>query len=82
MFLKKEKLYKEAAVLLGILTYAYFINWHSGNIGVMPIDSFGFLDTGYSILNGHLPIRDFWIWGFLDFWKSLQNLQSWIFGIC
>ena len=61
MFLKKEKLYKEAAVLLGILTYAYFINWQSGNIGVMPIDSFGFLDTGYSILNGHLPIRDFWI---------------------
>jgi len=61
MFLKKEKLYKEAAVLLGILTYAYFVNWQSGNIGVMPIDSFGFLDTGYSILKGHLPIRDFWI---------------------
>ena len=61
MFLKKEKVYKEFPVLLGILTYAYLINWHSGNIGVMPIDSFGFLDTGHSILYGHLPIRDFWI---------------------
>ena len=61
MFLKKEKFYKEVPVLLGILTYAYLVNWHSGNIGVMPIDSFGFLDTGYSIINGHLPIRDFWI---------------------
>ena len=61
MFLKKEKLYKEAPILLGILIYAYLINWNSGNLGVMPIDSFGFLDTGYSIINGHLPIRDFWI---------------------
>ena len=61
MFLKKEKLYKEGPILLGILIYAYLINWNSGNFGVMPIDSFGFLDTGYSIINGHLPIRDFWI---------------------
>ncbi len=61
MFLKKEKIYKEAPVLLGILIYSYFINWQSGNIGIIPIDSFGFLDTGYSITKGHLPIRDFWI---------------------
>jgi len=61
MFLKKEKLYKEVPVLLGILMYSYFVNWQSGNIGVIPIDSFGFLDTGYSITKGHLPIRDFWI---------------------
>ena len=61
MFLNKEKLYKEVPVLFGILSYAYLINWYSGNIGVIPIDSFGFLDTGHSILNGHLPIRDFWI---------------------
>ena len=52
---------KELPILLGISIYAYLINWYSGNIGIMPIDSFGFLDTGYSILNGHLPIRDFWI---------------------
>jgi len=61
MFLKKVKLYKEIPVLMGILIYSHFVNWQSGNIGVMPIDSFGFLDTGYSITKGHLPIRDFWI---------------------
>ena len=61
MFLKKVKLYKEISVLIGISIYSYFVNWHSGNIGIMPIDSFGFLDTGYSITKGHLPIRDFWI---------------------
>ena len=61
MFLKKEKIPVEALILIVILIYSYFINWNSGNIGVIPIDSFGFLDTGYSIINGHLPIRDFWI---------------------
>ena len=61
MFLKKEKLIKEVLVLIFITIYSYLINWHSGNIGIIPIDSFGFLDTGYSILKGHLPIRDFWI---------------------
>jgi hypothetical protein len=61
MFLKKENLFKEFPVLIGILLYAYLINWFSGNIGLIPIDTFGFLDTGHSILNGNLPIRDFWI---------------------
>ena len=26
----------------------------------MPIDTFGFFDTGYSILNNQLPMRDYW----------------------
>ena len=61
MFFRKENSSKELPILVGVLIYAYFINWVSGNIGVIPIDSFGFLDTGHSILYGHLPIRDFWI---------------------
>ena len=61
MFLKKEKLIVEASILIVILIYSYLINWHSGNIGIIPIDSFGFLDSGYSITKGHLPVRDFWI---------------------
>ena len=60
MFLKKTTL-KELPIIAGISIYAFYINWLSGNIGVLPIDSFGFLDTGHSILKGKLPIRDFWI---------------------
>ena len=60
MFLKKTTL-KELSILAVISIYAFYINWLSGNIGVLPIDSFGFLDTGHSILMGKLPIRDFWI---------------------
>jgi hypothetical protein len=61
MFLKKDNLLKELPIIIGILIYAYFINSYSGNIGVIPIDSFGFFDTGQSVLKGKLPIRDFWI---------------------
>ena len=60
MFLKKTTT-KELPIIAAISIYAFYINWLSGNIGVLPIDSFGFLDTGHSILKGKLPIRDFWI---------------------
>lgn len=70
---RKENLFKISTILLGISLYAYFVNWFSGNIGVLPIDSFGFLDTGYSILKGNLPVRDFWIFtGFLvDYMEAI-----------
>ena len=48
-------------VPLFLAVYSFFINWFSGNIGVLPIDTFGFFDTGFSILKNKLPIRDFWI---------------------
>ncbi len=60
MFLNKNKI-KEFPIIFGISIYAFYINWISGNNGILPIDSFGFLDPGYSILHGKLPIRDFWI---------------------
>ena len=41
--------------------YAFWINWFSANVGIMPIDTFAFFDTGFSILKNKLPIRDFWI---------------------
>ncbi len=73
MYLNKEKAIKELWIIILILSYAFFINWISGNIGVMPIDTFGFLDTGYNILNNNLPIRDFWIFtGFLvDYMEAI-----------
>ena len=61
MFLIKKSVFKEFPTILGIIIYASFINWLSGRVGIIPIDSFGFLDTGFSILKNKLPIRDFWI---------------------
>ena len=61
MFLIKKSVFKEFPIILGIIIYASCINWLSGSLGIIPIDSFGFMDTGFSILKNKLPIRDFWI---------------------
>ena len=59
--------------------YAFLINWMSGNLGVLPIDTFAFFDTGFSILKGKYPIRDFWIFqGLLV--DYLQTLFFFVFG--
>ncbi len=65
---KSNSLY---VVLISI--YAFLINWISGNVGVMPIDTFAFFDTSYSILEGKYPIRDFWIFSglLLDYLQAL-----------
>ena len=63
-----------------IILYSFFINWFSANIGVMPIDTFGFFDTGYSILIGKLPMRDFWSFSgiVVDYF---QSIFFWLFGL-
>ena len=38
-----------------------FINYFFSNIGVYPIDTFSFFDSGYLITKGYHPIRDFWV---------------------
>ena len=45
----------------------------------MPIDTFGFFDTGYNILNGQLPMRDYWAYTGLTV-DYLQSLFFLIFG--
>lgn len=66
-----------------ITFYAFAINWMSGNLGVMPIDTFGFFDSGTSILHNKLPIRDFWVFtGILvDYFQAFFFLvfgQNWV----
>tara|TARA_B100000886_G_scaffold322291_1_gene265182 strand:+ start:140 stop:361 length:222 start_codon:yes stop_codon:yes gene_type:complete len=60
-----------------ISVYAFLINWFSGNTGLLPIDTFGFFDTGFSILNGKLPIRDYWAYTGI----TVDYLQSIFFFI-
>ena len=56
-----------------ICFYSFVINWISGNLGVMPIDTFSFFDTGFNILKDKYPIRDFWIHSglLLDYLQAL-----------
>ena len=44
------------------LVFASFsINFYYAYIGVLPVDSFSTFNSGYDILNGDLPFRDFWL---------------------
>ena len=50
-------------LFLLLCVFSISINFYYGNIGIQPIDSFAFLDTGYSILKDKHPIKDYWIIG-------------------
>ncbi len=43
-----------------IFFFSIFINQYYGYLGVYPIDSFLFFDSGNRVLNGEFPIKDFW----------------------
>ena len=55
-------------------------NYYYGSLGVLPIDTFAYFDTGYRILNSEIPFVDYWtISGpFIDF---LQAFYFSIFGV-
>ena len=52
----------------------------TGNRGVYPIDSFSHFDSGFRILNGEHPFKDYWIVSgfFVDYFQSLIFL---FFGV-
>ena len=44
-----------------ITIFSFFINFYYANIGLYPIDTFSFFDSGYNVLNGYHPIKDYWV---------------------
>ena len=44
-----------------LIIFSFSINYVYGNIGIFPIDSFAFFDTGFSILEGKHPFKDIWV---------------------
>ena len=52
---------KEYISLLAITLSSFFLNFFVASRGVFPIDTFIHYDSGFRILLGELPIRDFWI---------------------
>ena len=45
--------------LLGI--FSFYVNYHYGFIGVMPMDNFVLYNGGYRVLNGYIPFTDYWL---------------------
>ena len=46
-------------VLLCFISFT--VNYYYGSLGVLPIDTFAFFDTGYYTAKGYHPVKDFWV---------------------
>ena len=77
--LNTQKLFNYLYLFI-VIIFSFTINWNYAKLGVFPMDTFLHYDSGYKILNGELPIRDYWIVSglFVDF---LQAFFFQIFGI-
>ena len=55
-----------------VFLFATLICQYTGNRGIFPIDSFSHFDSGYRILNGEHPFKDYWIVSgvFIDYFQS------------
>jgi len=71
---------KKKFIFIFIFFFAFFINFIYGSIGVFPLDSFSFFDTGFYVTMGYIPIKDYWAFSgvFIDFIQSFFFL---LFGI-
>ena len=66
--------------ILFLIIFSYTINYYYSLQGVFPVDSFSHFDTGYRILLGEHPFKDYWaISGpVIDY---LQSILFFIFGV-
>ena len=55
LFLKKKYTYP-----LIIFLFSISINQYYGYIGILPIDSFLIFNSGFDLLNGFYPFKDYW----------------------
>ena len=55
LYKQKKKIY-----IIILFIFSVSVNQYYGNKGICPIDSFWFFNSGYDVLNGHYPFRDYW----------------------
>ena len=46
--------------LVILFLFSILFNQYYGNLGICPIDSFFSFNSGYDILNGYFPFKDYW----------------------
>ena len=75
LFVEKKYIYPVVLSLFSII-----INQYYGYIGILPIDSFLIFNSGYDVLNGFYPFKDYWTIKepFIDF---LQAFFFKVFGV-
>ena len=71
---------QEKILILLLILFSLLVNQYYGNRGIFPVDSFAHFDTGFRILLGEHPFKDYWIVSgpFVDY---LQAIFFYIFGV-
>ena len=86
--MKKNNLFKKENLLVVFLfLFSLSINQYYGNRGIFPADSFAHFDTGFRILLGEHPFKDYWVVSgpLVDYLQAIffylfsANWQSYIF---
>ena len=69
--------YKDISIYTFLFITSFSVNFYVSSYGVYPVDTFIHYDTGYRILLGDVPIKDYWIvHGFL-----IDYIQAFFFKI-
>ena len=55
-----KMLTKKNFLLFFLLVFSFLINFYYGSRGVLPQDTFAFFDSGFRVLNGSIPFKDYW----------------------
>jgi len=71
---------KQRILVIILFLFSILINQYYGNKGVFPVDSFSHFDTGFRILLGEHPFKNYWIVSgpIVDY---LQAIFFYIFGV-
>ena len=82
MFFKKKNnfIVNDNFLLFIIFLISFLLNKYYANIGVFPIDTFLHFDSGFRVLNGEYPIKDYWVVSgiFVDY---LEAFFFYLFGV-
>lgn len=59
-FFNKFKNKIELLFFILLIFFSFLINQYYGYQGILPIDSFLIFNSGYDVLNGYYPFKDYW----------------------
>ncbi|MBA1337765.1 MAG: Dolichyl-phosphate-mannose-protein mannosyltransferase [Pelagibacterales bacterium] len=70
----------EKILILFLILFSLIINQYYGNKGIFPADSFAHFDSGYRVLLGEDPFKDYWVVSgpLLDY---IQSILFYFFGV-
>ena len=71
---------KQIFFVVFLFLFSLSINLYYGNKGIFPVDSFAHFDTGFRILLGEYPFKDYWVVSgpLIDY---LQSIFFYFFGV-